>query len=167
MRNHILKTYAMTLEQAGKLVADVPCERFAEVPYAFAKHPAWVLGHLSMASGMGAAFLEHPDQAEPGMSDVPAAWAETCMGEPSSDRAKFATKDELLAELARIHSVFADRFTNTGDDVLAREFPNPDWRSFFPTIGDAVFYMMTYHEGYHLGQLSQWRRAAGFDAVAE
>lgn len=165
MKDHVLKSYAMTLEQATKLVADVPDERFAEVPYPHAKHPAWVLGHLSLASGMGSAILEHPELVEPGLSGVPEAWAETSMGEPSSDRSKFATKDELLAELSRVHGVFAERFTKVSDDVLAREIPNPDWRSFFPTISDAVFYLLTYHEGYHLGQLSQWRRAAGFAAA--
>ncbi len=167
MRDHVLKTYAMTLDQARKLVADVPCERFAELPYVGAKHPGWVLGHLAVASGMGAAYMEHSDQAEPGISDVPEAWGESCMGEPSADRAKFGTKDQLLAELERVHALNVERFTRASDAQLAREFPNPDWRSFFPTLGDAVFYLLSYHEGYHLGQISQWRRAAGLGAAPE
>ncbi|MCB1281804.1 MAG: DinB family protein [Salinibacterium sp.] len=165
MKEQILKTYSMTLDQGRKLVADVPDERFAELPYPGAKHPGWVLGHLCLGSGMGAAYLRHPDQADPGVSDVPANWAESCMGEPSDDRAKFGSKDELLAQFERVHSIFSEEFGKASDALLAAAFPNPDWRSFFPTLGDAVFYLLCYHEGYHLGQLSQWRRAAGFAPV--
>jgi hypothetical protein len=49
--------------------------------------------------------------------------------------------------------------------LLATEFPNPEYRAFFPTIGDAAFYLMAFHEGWHLGQLSTWRRAIGLGGV--
>ena len=57
MRPHVLSTYAESLAQAHTLVGDVPDERFAEVPHPGAKHPGWVLGHLCVASGLGAAAL--------------------------------------------------------------------------------------------------------------
>lgn len=161
MRSQVIKVYAMTLDDARKQVADVPCERFAELPFEGAKHPGWVLGHLALASGMGLAHL----RGEEGVAGVPEAWSASCMGVPSGERALFGTKDQLLGELERVHKELAQAYQAASDERLATEFPIPDWRSFFPTIGDAEFYLMAHHEGYHLGQLSQWRRAAGFTPI--
>ena len=36
----------------------------------------------------------------------------------------------------------------------------PEWRAYFPTIADAVVYLLVHHEPYHLGQLQQWKLAA-------
>lgn len=163
MRQQILNLYAMTLADAERLTADVPCERFAELPFTDAKHPSWVLAHLAIGSGMMVGFLSGKDGE---FGCVPEAWAGVAKpGSPSySDRGQFAGKDELLSTLREVHQQLAGAFENASDEDLAREFPNPDYRSFFPTIGDAAAYLMAHHEGYHLGQLSQWRRAAGFGA---
>ncbi len=161
MRQQILRIYGSTLTDAKKLTADVPGDRFAEQPYAGAKHPAWVLGHLSLASGMA---LDHIRGNPGGFGSVPEAWAE--MGMPGvevrADRALYAPKDELLATLERAHGELAAAFEAASDETLASPFPIEEWREFFPTIADMAVYVMAHHEGYHLGQLSQWRRAAGF-----
>lgn len=166
MRDHVLNTYAMTLNTARALVDDVPCERFAELPFDSAKHPGWVLGHLAIAGAMGAAHIREPENPSPEFKGVPSAWMASCMGAPTTDRAAFGTKDELLAALDAAHADFAGRYSAASDDVLNSQFPNPDYRSFFPTIGSGMFYLMAHHEGYHLGQLSMWRRGAGFGPAA-
>jgi len=162
MREAVLGSYAMTLNTAHGLVADVPCERFTELPFDGAKHPGWVLGHLAIAGAMGAAHLREPQNPSPSFEGVPAEWMAACMGEPTADRGAYGTKDQLLAALDRAHADFAAGFAAASDETLATEFPNPDYRGFFPTLGAGAFYLLTHHEGYHLGQLSQWRRAAGF-----
>ena len=78
-----------------------------------------------------------------------------------SDRSIYAKKDELLSVLDRVHTDLASAFESVSDDVLASPFPVEEWRDFFPTLADAAVYVMTHHEGYHLGQITQWRRAAG------
>lgn len=159
MRQQMLGIYSMTLDEARKMLEGVPCDRCAELPFAGAKHPGWVLGHLCLGSGMGAAMLGGSTD-ESDMCGVPAAWAGPCMAEPNGQRGSYAKKDQLLAELERIHGVFADRIRNASDALLASPLPKAEWRSFWPTMGDMVFYMTAYHEGYHLGQMSQWKKAA-------
>ena len=164
MKDFLLGTYAQTLNMAKTLVADVPCERFAELPFPGAKHPGWVLSHLSIGGAMGDAFLREPENPTPAMEGVPMEWMQSAMGEPEGNRDAFAKKEEIIAALERTHASFSERFAAASDDVLAMPNPSPGFREVFPTIGSGAFYLLGYHEGYHLGQLQQWRRAAGFPA---
>lgn len=165
MRTQILNLFSMTLADAERLVADVPCERFAELPYPDAKHPAWVLTHLALGAGMLVGYFRGEDGT---FGCVPAAWAglATPGSTISGQRSDYATKDELLSTLRAAHAELAGEFEKASETDLAREFPNEEYRSFFPTISDAAAYLMAHHEGYHLGQMSQWRRAAGFGATS-
>jgi hypothetical protein len=164
MRDQILRLYAMTLDEARKLVADVPCERFVDQPFPGAKHPAWVLGHLCIASDMMHHVLVPGGDGTPG---APAEWVDACKPGAAvrGDRGAYATKAELVGTLERLHGRLARAFTSATDGTLASEFPNPEYRAFFPTIADAAVYLMAHHEGYHLGQLTQWRRAYDLPAV--
>lgn len=166
MRQQILSTYAMTLDTAKELVADVDCADLARPAYDEAKHPAWTLSHLAIASGMAAVFLD-PSAGDGPIGGVPESWmAASAPGVPiTNDRNAYAKKDVLLAELERVHALASERFTNVSDELLASEFPHPDYRAFWPTVGDGAFYMLAYHEGWHLGQMSQWRRATGYPPV--
>ena len=166
MRQQILNTYAMTLDTAKKLVADVEDPDFAKPAFDEAKHPAWTLSHLAIASGMAAAFLD-PRAGDGPMGGVPDAWAKVSAPGVSitNERDAYATKPELLGELERVHALASDRFANASDAHFASPFPNPDYRAFWPTVGDGAFYMLAYHEGWHLGQLSQWRRATGYPPI--
>ena len=167
MRQQILNTYASTLDQAKKLVADVPDARWAELPFEGAKSPAWVLTHLCLASGMGAGYLSEQPEEVGGMSGLPDSWVQAAMpgGEISGERSAYGDGATIIRELERVHALLVERFSASSDAALAQAFPNPDFREFFPTLGDAVFYLMAYHEGYHLGQLSAWRRVLGFGPV--
>ncbi|GAB4544021.1 MAG: hypothetical protein Tsb0013_00770 [Phycisphaerales bacterium] len=163
VRQQILNTYAMTLDTAKRLCEGVECARCAELPFADAKHPAWTLSHLSIASGMAASFLDL-DADEGPIGGVPEAWmAVSAPGVAiTDDRAKYAPLDALIAELERVHRLVAERFERVSDEHLASPFPNEHYRAFWPTVADGAIYMMAHHEGYHLGQMSQWRRAAGY-----
>ncbi len=166
MRSSTLRIYAMTLDRATRLVDDVPDERMAEIPFEGAKNPAWVLTHLCVASGL---LLDCLSGTPGELGGVPGAWGEVSMpgSECRPDRSIYPSKDDLLATLRRLHSEVADRFGALSDDDLAADFPIEEYRSFFPTNADAAVYMMAHHEGYHLGQLTQWRRASGLGAAAD
>lgn len=155
MKPALLRLYAMTLDEARGLVGDVPCERFAEQPWEHAKHPAWILGHLCIASSM---ITEHLGGDS---TTVPPSWVDRFRpgSECAGDRSLYPTKAELLDTLARAHTELARVFDAATDERLNAPFPIEEYRAFFPTIADAAAYMMAHHEGYHLGQLSQWRRA--------
>jgi len=168
MRPHVLSTYAESLGVARSLVHDVPCARFAELPHPGAKHPGWVLGHLCVASGLAAATLgDDPSEMQTLCGVPPLMAGGTAPGtEPLPERAAYATKESLLAELDRVHALTVERFDAASDERLAAEFPVAEYRDFWPTVGAAAFYLMARHEQYHLGQLSMWRRAAGLPAAS-
>ena len=158
MRNAILTLFTHTLDQCRTLVADVPDDRFAEMPHANAKHPGWVLGHLACASGYAAAILK----GEEHMEGVPEAWAASCMSAgPTASRGAYGSKDELLSHLERTHALAAERFLAAPERALAEPFPKEEYRPFWPTVGDSMAYLLAHHEGYHLGQLSMWRHEVG------
>lgn len=161
MKPEIIGLFAHTMSEAEKLVADVPDERFAELPYTNAKHPAWVLTHLSVGAGMMIGCIKSDPND---LGGVPASWPELCpaRGSVSDDRSRFASKDELLTTLRATHETLSGMVEAMTDEQLAAEFVVPEWREFFPTNAVATAYMLAHHEGYHLGQLSQWRMAAGF-----
>lgn len=167
MRSQLLATFADTLELAGRLTADVPDDRFAEMPHAGAKHPGWVLGHLTVASGLAAGLLADDEAEARGLAGVPQSIAAGAApgSEPGSDRAAYGGRDELLAELTRVHELCVARLNAADDAHLARPLPIAEYREFWPTIGDAAFYLLGRHEPYHLGQLTSWRRAAGLPAI--
>lgn len=161
MKTQILGLFAHTMSEAEKLVADIPEDRFAELPYPNAKHPAWVLTHLSVGAGMLIGCLSGDPKD---LGGVPASWPELCPagGSVSGDRSQFPSKDQLLTTLRMTHDKLTGMVEAMTDEQLAEEFIVPEWREFFPTNAVATAYMLAHHEGYHLGQLSQWRMAAGF-----
>jgi len=165
-RSFVLRLYGGTLDRAGRLVEGVPDERWAELPHDGAKHPAWALTHLCLASGMVDAHLRGEGDE---LGVVPAAWA--AVGMPGADlvadRSAYPAGAELLEVLGRAHAALAATYRAASDERLAAEFPVEAYRAFFPTLGDAATYVMAYHEGYHLGQVSQWRRAVGFGPIAD
>ncbi|MBZ0171878.1 MAG: hypothetical protein K8E66_05815 [Phycisphaerales bacterium] len=91
MRQQVLRIFGSTLSEAKKLAADVPCERFAEQPFDGAKHPAWVIAHIALASGM---VLDYLRGKAGGYGPVPEAWAEACMPgtECKGERSLYATR---------------------------------------------------------------------------
>ena len=105
-RSAALRLYGSTLERAQKLVAGIDDARWAELPYDGAKHAAWTLTHLNIASGMTDVIL----RGEEGLGIVPAAWAELAM--PGStcgaDRSAYPAGDELVSTLERVHARVED-----------------------------------------------------------
>ena len=161
MNEHLIGMYAMTLDSAVNLLRDVECEDCATLPHEAAKHPAWVLGHLSVAAGMAIEILG-------GASPVPKTWASWSGPgqDPTADRSMYPKLSELVDTLRAAHGVLAEKVAGMSEAEMAAAFPIEDYRKFWPTVGDALMYLMGHHEGYHLGQMSMWRRAAGYGSVA-
>jgi hypothetical protein len=79
---------------------------------------------------------------------------------PVPDRTAYATKRELLQEFRdrneRLAAVVAEKH--------ADYFPRSSPEKFHPhaaTIGHIAITLLVAHPAHHLGQLKQWRRAAG------
>ena len=142
--------------QIEQLVEGVPEARWAEQPGGIRNHPAWTIGHLCCGYHMTLSLLGRE-------SGVPEAWLETMdIGTiPVADRGAYPTKDELLEAYRDGHAKLAAAAKAMTQEESERELPMEEFRSFFPTIGHVVVYILLSHDQNHLGQLVAWKRAAG------
>jgi uncharacterized damage-inducible protein DinB len=155
-----LGLFASSLKDAIDAVADIDDARLSEQPGGLVNHPAWTLGHLCSAAGFILFLLEEADPAStPQMH--PNYLAKFGPGStPTADRSHYPAKAELLESLASLHAR-VDAAVRAKHETY---FPKPSpekFRAFAPTVGRIVMYLLATHEPYHLGQLSQWKRAAG------
>lgn len=152
----ILDIHAMISSFLIEAVEDIPESRMTEQPGATVNHPAWTLSHLNAYAGVLLSMLDDPS--------VPAADAEMerfgYNTTPVPDPAAYATKRELLDRFrdrsARLAAVVAEKHSDY--------FPRPSPEKFHPsspTIGHIAITLLVTHPPHHLGQLKQWRRAAG------
>ncbi|HEY1784108.1 MAG TPA: DinB family protein [Pirellulales bacterium] len=157
-----LNSYRLTLEYLRRLVADVPDADLTRQPVGVANHPAWVVGHLTVScQALG---------GELGLSAwLSPAW-EPLFGTgslPTSDRSAYPPKDELLAALAAGHARISDRLLVLGDVGMSAPLPDERYRATLPTVGHAVVHILVGHAAVHVGQVSVWRRAAGYRPLSE
>jgi hypothetical protein len=162
MIDHLLLTYQRNLEYAQKLVADVPDGKMTIQPAqgTTMNHAAWLIGHLATTSTFVAGLLG-------AKAAVPAEW-EKLFGygsKPASDPNEYPAKAELLRALEASHGTVAAAVRKLPTARWSDPFPMAEMRSFVPTLGDGVVFLLTTHEGMHLGQLSAWRRAQGLPSV--
>lgn len=161
----ILNTHAMVTGFLIEIVEDVPESRMTEQPPAgrgaIVNHPAWTLSHLNAYAGVLLSMLDDPS--------VPTAEAEMERfgygTTPVPDRAAYATKRELLDRFrdrnARLAAVVAEKHA----DYFQRPAP-AKFQPHAPTIGHIAVTLLVAHPPHHLGQLKQWRRAAGITEKA-
>ena len=154
----ILHIHAMVHGFLIEAVEDVPESRMTEQPGAIVNHPAWTLSHLNAYAGVLLSMLDDPS-VPPGAADAEMkrfGYGTT----PVPDRAAYATKRELLDRFrdrnARLAAVVAEKHA----DYFPR--PSPEkFHPYAPTIGHIAITLLVAHPPHHLGQLKQWRRAAG------
>lgn len=127
-------------------------------PGGLVNHPAWELGHLHHSDEVVARVLagrevnqtvmEHFGQGSTPTQD-PAVWLTV-----------FGSRDRAIERVRTLHSEVVGMMRGLTAERM-EEAPSVERaRAAFPKIGDMVAYMV-WHEGYHAGQVSQWRRAVG------
>jgi len=161
MFEYALPIYAFGLTYAQKLVADLGEAQLCAqpVPGRTMNHAAFTLGHLAWVSEAGGNLLGAPPTSTPDRKDI------FGMGStPSSDRAIYPSKAELLAWLEAGHARLVTAVQGAQPEVFAHPAPER-MRARFPTMGSLILGLMTSHEATHLGQLSAWRRALGLPSV--
>ena len=156
MVDHITFVYGFNLMNAETLVKDVSAEQMVGQPNGVVNHPAWSLGHLVVAANSLGQVLGLT-------STLPDGWDKTFAtgGEPSALVSDFPSKEEILGALKEQHERNTEAIKKLDPASLAAPHPNEDMRSYFPTVGDMVVFLMTGHEMDHLGQIAAWRRAMG------
>ena len=121
-------------------------------------HPAWVFGHLACVGNNmskrlgGPGIIEDEDRYQ------------TLFGfgsQPATDPSQYPTFDELVAVWHKAHKALDAAAASASADALAQPNPSERMKTALPTLGDLASFVMTAHEGMHLGQLSTWRRTRG------
>ena len=102
---------------------------------------------------------------DPSVPDADAEHAQFGYGStPVADLAAYPTKAVLLARFSERHA----RIASVVAEKHAEYFPRPSPEKFQPhcsTIGHLAIILMTTHLGHRLGQLNQWRMAAGLKHI--
>jgi hypothetical protein len=152
-----LRSFELTLDHLRRLIADVSDEEMTRQPHGAVNHPAWVIGHL--------AYSCQAIGGELGITAwLPAEWQQTfgTGSTPVEDRSVYPSKHELLAMLDDGQRRIADRIQLIGEAGMCAPLPDRRHRDKFPTVGHAVVHILTAHSAVHVGQISCWRRIAGY-----
>jgi len=142
------------------LVADVPPEAMQLQAAPDERHPAWLLGHLLLADTYLLSLLTVqplPDEFSMLLERHGPASAPTA-------QARYDSKHLLVDRLGRVNADRVARVRSMADRDLARPMADALLAQVQPTIGHHL-QGLVFHEGYHSGQLSSWRKTHGFRAV--
>jgi hypothetical protein len=147
---------------ARLLVADLDDAALADPIAPGANHPAWILGHLAIATDYARQQLGLP-------AACPEAWHRRFGpgSTPEPDRALYPPKAELLAALEAGIAGVLDALPGADPAAMAAPHgvPIAFLRDAVPTRADLLAHLLTTHPAVHLGQLSLWRRARGLPGV--
>jgi len=151
-----LASNAVLLSLAEQLTADIADADLTAQPVAGTNHPAWILGHLAYAADGAVGLLGGEKQTD-------AQWS-TKYGRDSklsSARTDYPSRDELLRVFLETHRRARELASTADAERMKRANPNSRMRDRLPTIGEMCAFLLTGHLGFHLGQLSAWRRMRG------
>ncbi len=156
MLSHVLHSYGLNLMIAEALLKDLSADQMCQQPSGLINHPAWSIGHLAFS---GHQLCEMIGIA----SSLPEGWDATFKAgtPPDPDSTANPAKDELMAVHRRFHERIGEAVPTIDQATLDQPHPNESVRTYFPTVGDMLVFMMTGHEMDHLGQIAAWRRAMG------
>jgi hypothetical protein len=153
----------MSQRNAGllaKMVEDVPDERMCQQPPGLPNHAAWQIGHITLARSFVArelgASLQIPETLPPlfGRGST-----------PTSNRNAYPSKKDLLDRFNIAQAALMENALKVDPARLAGEHGIERLRPVFPTLGHLIVGVALFHDGFHLGQLGNWRRAMGLPSV--
>lgn len=163
MRDVLLDLYAKNLANVKQLLADVHGESAARQPVEGMNHPLWIVGHLTVVSDrVGGHHLLGLE------AQLPDRWGELFgpRTTPVGDFGRYPPLNELLTALQGSHAAVDRAVRSLEADALAQPTPFERFEERFPTLGHSLTHVLVAHENLHLGQLSAWRRALGYESVA-
>jgi hypothetical protein len=141
-----------------RMIVDIPAERMCVQPSGLPNHPTWLVGHLSYVRF---ALIK---QMEIAPAEFPEAWLPLFgrNSTPTEEVEKYPGKAELWDAFARLQQMTISRVTALTPEQLAGPHGVESFKESLPTLGDLLLQMLTAHDGLHVGQLSDWRRAMGY-----
>ncbi|MFO0829733.1 MAG: DinB family protein [Phycisphaerales bacterium] len=152
----LVKLHTMNLGQIKGLLAGLGEQHLEVSPYPTGHDLRWVLGHIAVSLDFCGSML--------GLKGIaPEAWGKD-YGSGSTGHTKGGPGlRELVDVIERGHARVKEALENADASQLGK----PHGIDFFAkntplaTVADAVAFMVTNHEAYHVAQLSACRSAAG------
>ena len=158
MITYLLHTYDFNLRHARHLVTGLTPDQGVAQPGGLVNHICWTLGHLATATDVAMAELG-------GEMIIPEATAMKFFPSvPITDGvADYPSIEELMTMLEVGHARVASRVSEaTAEQLDARPAIEMVQRR-FSRVGDFIHYILSAHEGVHLGQIADARRAMGLE----
>jgi len=158
------ESLAWALDQARQqtlaLVADVSTDVMQLQAVPDERHPAWLLGHLLLADS----YLLYLLASQPLADDFPLLLERYGPASAPNATSHYDAKERLIDGLRQANVARVARVSAMTDHELATPMSDANLAQVQPTIGHHL-QGLVFHEGYHSGQLSAWRKAHGFTAV--
>lgn len=142
------------------LVADVSSGAMRWQAAPGERHPAWILGHLLLAD----AYLLFLFGTQPLPDDFSGLIERYGPASTPDATTRYDSRDQLIDRLGRANVVRTGHVSAMSARDLARPLADALLAQVQPTIGHHL-QSLVFHEGYHSGQLSAWRRSHGYSAV--
>jgi hypothetical protein len=146
------------LRYAEPSLSGLTDEHLALEPMPNVKTAGWIIGHLTVTGDFIRRRCGRPPL-------TPREWGPlfTIGSQPSKSRESYPSMSELTSAFRGVYRDLADAAPTFDAALLAQPNPFEAARGIYPTTGDFLQWIMTGHLGYHLGQLSIWRGAAGLE----
>lgn len=124
------------------------------------RHPAWILGHLLLADTY-LLFLLAVQPLGDDFSELLERYGPRSLPDTGNH---YDSKDQLVGRLLQTNAARVAHVSAMTDRDHARPMSDAFLAQAQPTIGHHLL-SVVFHEGYHSGQLSSWRKTHGFPAV--
>ena len=167
--NTMADSLELSLGYAERLLKDVTPEKFARFASIGGQtiesnHPAFVYGHLSLYGPRILTQLGQPASVLPANFEALFSKDARCVDDPTG--AIYPSMAEVTRAFFEGYKAAATVLRTTPD--AAFQIPNPmegRMAALFPTLGSLQTFYCGGHLMMHLGQISAWRRMAGFGAA--
>jgi uncharacterized damage-inducible protein DinB len=160
MREHLAWALNQARQQTLALVADVSTDAMHLQAAPDERHPAWLLGHLLLADS----YLLYLLASQPLAGDFPALLERYGPASAPSAATQYDSTDRVIDRLRQANVMRIARVSSMTDRELTTPMSDANLALVQPTIGHHL-QSLVFHEGYHAGQLSAWRKSHGFTAV--
>ncbi len=153
-----MKVFGFHLTLAEGLINGIDAADAATSTCPGGQHPVWVIGHLAFVAGQVTSMLGGTPSIDMDR------WKALFDGgtELQQGVGAYPAWDEVVAAWKKGHADVVALAPNAPSEALAGPCPYDFFvQAGLPTVHDFLSFVLTTHEGYHLGQLSAWRRAKG------
>ena len=150
-----------TLRYGQALLADLSDADMLKRPGGNMNHAAWILGHTCIYHPIVPALLRGEAFDDP--ADDP-LFGFRGRG-PLDDLSVYGSRESQIAKYVEGHETAAQALLQATPEQLQRPPSLERWRDAYPTVEFMLPDLLLHHESLHVGQLSLWRRAAGFPPI--